>query len=227
MSGPLDTLAKAWAEFAAREHGEVATRIWGLWSATATPFYVFVVRPDATAAEHIAPVRQALAHGGITAPVPPCSSHITVQSLGNEGEKGLTANIASDLADAVTAALRTLAPFTVRLAQVGPFGSGAFIAVEETDEGYPLARMQRAVVDALLSANRVPVRHPERFYLPHLSVCYFDAPHATSSVSATLSPFRKTDFGIFPVNAIELVRVTGDGSLYPPMETVRRIPLGS
>jgi len=227
MSDPLDTLAKAWVEFAARERGEVATRIWGLWSATATPFYVFVLRPDAAVAERIALVRQALAHGGITAPVPPHFLHITVQSLGNEGEKGLTADIASDLADAVTDALRTVAPFAVRLARVGPFVSGAFIAVEETEEDHPLARMQRAIVNALLGAKRVPVRHPERFYLPHLSVCYFDAPHSASLVSATLFPFRDADFGVLPVNAIELVRVTGDGSLYPPMKTVRRIPFGS
>ena len=226
MSEAPDALAKAWTEFAIRERGEVATRIWDLWSATATPFYVFVVRPEAAAIERIALVGRALAEGEITAPVPPHFLHITVQSLGNEGEAGLTAAIASDLADAVADALRAIAPFTVRLAHVGPFGSGAFIAVEETDEAHFLARMQRVVVDALLHANRVPVRHPERAYLPHLSVCYFDAPHPSASVSAVLAPFREADFGVLAVDAIELVRVAGDGSLYPPMETVRRIPLG-
>jgi len=152
--------------------------------------------------------------------------HITVQSLGNEGEGGLTAQIAGDLADAATNALRSVPPCAVRLARVGPFGAGAFIAVEETDAAQSFARMQRAVVDALLVADRIPVRHPDRLYLPHLSVCYFDAPQLTALILDALAPYRATDFGLLPVEAIELVRVSGDGSLYPPMETVRRIPLG-
>ena len=221
-----DPLDQAWEEFAGREYSDVATRIWGLWSAHATPFYVFVLRPAPTISARIAPVNHVLTGAGIRTAVPPQFMHITVQSLGNEGEGGLTSQIAGDLADAVSDALRSVPPCGVRLVRVGPFGAGVFIAVEETDEAQPFARMQRAVVGALLTANRIPVRHPDRLYLPHLSVCYFDAPQPTAPILDALAPYRATDFGLLPVEAIELVRVSGDGSLYPPMETVRRIPLG-
>lgn len=221
-----DPLDKAWEEFAGREYSDVATRIWGLWSADATPFYVFVLRPAPTVSARIAPVNHALTGAGIRTAISPQFMHITVQSLGNEGEGGLTAQIAGALADVVTDALRRVPPCGVRLARVGPFGAGVFVAVEETDAAHSLARMQRAVVDALLVADRVPVRHPDRPYLPHLSVCYFDAPQPTAPILDALAPYRATDFGLLPVEAIELVRVSGDGSLYPPMETVRRIPLG-
>ena len=221
-----DPLDKAWEEFAGREYSDVATRIWGLWSVDATPFYVFVLRPDLTVSARIAPLSHALTDAGTSTAIPPQFMHITVQSLGNEGEGGPTPQIAGELADAVSDALRHVPPCGVRLARVGPFGAGVFIAVEETDGAQSFARMQRAVVNALLVANRIPVRHPDRPYLPHLSVCYFDAPQPTAPILDALASYRATDFGLLPVEAIELVRVSGDGSLYPPMETMRRIPLG-
>lgn len=219
-----DALTAAWDGFAARERGEVATRIWGLWSADATPFYVFVLRPDAAAIACLRPVRDALTNAGITAVMPAQFLHITVQSLGNLGAGGLTAAVAGRVGEDVADALAGTEPFAVRLAAVGPFGSGAFVAVHEADTTRPLVGMQRAVVDALLAANRAPVRHPDRPYQPHLSLCYFDAPHPTAPVLAALAPFRDADFGTFPVASLDLVRVVGDGTPYPPMETVRRIP---
>lgn len=212
----------AWDGFAARERGEVASRIWGLWGA-GTTFFVFVVRPDAAANERIGPVGDALTAAGVSAVIPPRFLHITVQSLGNAGEGGLTDETAALLGGDVADALADTEPFAVRLAAAGPFTSGAFVAVHEAEDHGPLARMQRAVVDALLAANRVPVRHPERPYQPHLSVCYFDGPHATTPVLTALAPFRDADFGTFTVTGLELVRVAGDGTRYPPMETVRRI----
>ncbi len=217
----------AYETFAARERGDVATRIWGLWSAENAPFYVFVVRPDAAAVEAVRPVREALAAAGIAAVIPPGFLHITVQSLGNAGESGLTEQIDPVIAADVARALAGTAPFTLRLAAVGPFTSGVFAAVAD-DAQNSLARMQRAVVDALLAANRAPVRHPDRPYQPHLSLCYFDAPHPTWAVLDALAPFRDpaADLSSLHVAALELVRVAGNGTRYPPMETVQRIPFG-
>jgi len=70
------------------------------------------------------------------------------------------------------------------------------------------------------------VRHPEREYLPHLSICYYDRPYPAAAVVDALAPHRDTDCGFLRVGAIELVRVVGDGTPYPPLETVQRIPLG-
>ncbi len=193
MSETPAALAKAWAEFAAREHGEVATRIWGLWSATATPFYVFVVRPDMAAIRaHCVQYGTRLSKAGITAPVPPHFLHITVQSLGNEGESGLTATIASDLADAVADALRTLAPFTVRLAQVGPFGSGVFIAVEETEARHPLSHGCSAQSWMPCSA-RTAFRYDTRSgpIYPIFPCATSMRPILRRPVSAALSPLRR------------------------------------
>ncbi len=203
-----------------------ATRIFDLWSAQATPFSVFALRPDAAATARIAAVRQSLTDAGIGHVIPSEFLHVTVQSLGNLGEGGLTGQIADELGAAVTGALAECAPFSVVLGAVNTFHGAAFIEVHEASDGAPLHAMQRAVVDALVAANWVPVRHPERPYVPHLSICYYDRDYSVRQVADALSSHRSETFGSLRVDAIELVRIVGNGTPYPPMETVRRIPLG-
>jgi 2'-5' RNA ligase len=87
--------------------------------------------------------------------------------------------------------------------------------------------MQRAVVDALLAAALVPVRHPDRPYVPHLSMCYYDDTYPSRAVADAIAPYQERAFGDLWVDTLALVRIAGDGSLYPPMETVREIVLGS
>jgi 2'-5' RNA ligase len=82
-------------------------------------------------------------------------------------------------------------------------------------------------VDALLGVDLVPVRHPDRPYVPHLSICYYDDAYPTAAVAAAIEPYRECAFGDLWVDTIELVRIAGDGIHYPPMETVREILLGS
>lgn len=203
-----------------------ATRIFDLWSAQATPFYVFVLRLDAAATARNAAVRRALTAAGIGHVIPPEFLHVTVQSLANLGEGGLTERIASELGDVVTNALAACAPFSVALGAVNTFHGAAFIEVHEESDSAPLHATQRAVIDALVAANRVPVRHPERPYVPHLSICYYDRDYPVRRVADALSSHRSETFGSLRVDAIELVRIVGNGTPYPPMETVRRIPLG-
>ncbi len=226
MSGIANLLDDAWAALAARETVDAATRIFGLWSATATPFSVFVLRPDAAILPCVVALEAPLQQEGIMHCIPPDFLHITVQSLGNLGESGLTEAIADALADTVAAALADTPPFALRLYGVNSFGAAAFVGVHEEDPSLPLQRMQRRVVDALVAADRVPVRHPERPYLPHLSLCYYDRAYPADTVVRALAPNRRADCGSVSIEAIELVRIAGNGAPYPPMETVRRIALG-
>lgn len=226
MSAPAhDAIAESWQTLRERGQTEQAERIFTLWSPDAGPFVVFVLRPDAATAARLGAVGDALRAAGVGQVIPPGFLHITVQSLGNIGAAGLTEGIVARLADAVEATLRPVAPFGVRLRGIGSFGPAVFAGVEETDAAGSLARMQHAVVDALLAVHLVPVRHPERAYLPHLSLCYYDCSYPAAEIAILLAPHRARDFGVLRVDAIELVRVGGDGTPYPPMETVRRIPL--
>jgi 2'-5' RNA ligase len=226
MSSVANPLADTWNALMARETVDVATRIFGLWSADAAPFYVFVLRPSPAAARRIMEIEQSLIAADIAHCIPRDFLHITVQSLGNIGEGGLTEEVAGGLADAVRTTLADVPPFAVRLRGVSSFGAAAFVGVYEDDAAMPLQRMQRAVVEALLADGQITVRHPERAYLPHLSICYYDRPYPTAAIVDALMPHRYTECGFLPVDAVELVRVVGDGTPYPPMETVRRIVLG-
>ena len=226
VSGVANPFAAAWDDLAQRETVDPATRIFGLWSAAATPFYVFVIRPTVGHTSHVNMVRQALANARIAHVIPPDFLHITVQSLGIIDEGGLTEGIADELAGVVADALAHALLFAIRLRGVSSFGSAAFVAVHEDDSTQPLQTMQRAVVATLLDANRVPVRHPERSYLPHLSVCYYDRAYPAEDILRVLTPFRAEDFGALRIDGIDLVKVVGNGAPYPPMEIVRRIPLG-
>lgn len=222
----MNSVATTWDDLARRETVDPAMRIFGMWSAVATPFYVFVVRPGDGGTARIDAARQALARTDIGAVIPPKFLHITVQSLGNVGEGGLTDEIAAELGDAVAETVAGIPPFAVRLRGVGSFGSAAFVAVHEDDAALPLHAMQRRVVETLLAAGRVPVRHPERPYLPHLSFCYYDRPYPAAAVIEALAPYRQMDCGFLHVQGIDLVKIAGDGTHYPPMETVRRIAFG-
>lgn len=226
MSSVANPFAAAWEDLARRETVDPATRIFGLWSAETTPFYVFVIRPDTASVRRIEEIRPRLISAGIAHVITPDFLHITVQSLGNVDEGGLTEGIADDLAGVVADALADVPPFAIRLRSVSSFGSAAFVAVHEDDGAQPLYTMQRAVVDALLRADRVPVRHPERSYLPHLSICYYDRAYPAGAVLDALAPYRHDDFGFLRVAGIDLVKVIGNGAPYPPMETVRHIPFG-
>jgi 2'-5' RNA ligase len=215
----------AWPSLAERPTVERATRIFNLWSADVPPFYVFVLRPAANDA--VQEVQEAFTRAGVGTVIPPEFLHITVQSLGNLGEGNLTAEIAAELGDAVAVALAAIQPFAVTLHGANSFWSAAVIEVHEAEPHCPLARMQRAVMDALLAANLAPVRHPERPYVPHLSICYYDDTYPSQAVVEAIAPYRAQPFGDLWVDTVELVRIAGDGSLYPPMETVREIILGS
>jgi 2'-5' RNA ligase len=215
----------AWPSLMERPTVERATRIFNLWSADVTPFYVFVLRPAAN--PEIRSAQQAFGRAGVGAVIPPEFLHITVQSFGNIGDGGLTEALAEELGDAVASALAPVQPFSVALQSANSFWSAAVIEVHEAEPGNPLARMQRAVVDALLAADLVPVRHPDRPYVPHLSICYYDDTYPSQSVVDAIAPYREQAFGDLWVDTVELVRIAGDGSLYPPMETVRGIVLGS
>lgn len=204
---------------------ETATRLFAYWSADVPPFYVFVLRPAPNPA--VAAVQESLRRAGVGALLPPAFLHITVQSLGNIGEGGLTEAIAAELADAVAVALAPMPPFAVTLRGVYAFSLATAIAVHEQEPGGPLQRMQRAVVDALRADGRVPVRHPERPYLPHLSICYYDRPYPARTVADALAPYEDQTYGDLWVDTVELVRIAGDGTFYPPMETVRALALGS
>lgn len=221
-----DPIAETWEELRARDTVDAARRIFAFWDAAATPFSVFVLRPPTALAQRVVEIEQPLREAGIGHCIPRDFLHITVQSLGNLGDGGLTEQIADDLAAAVATALADVQPFAVRLCGVGSFGPAAFVAVHDDDARMPLQRMQRAVVEAMIAANRVPVRHPDRAYVPHLSICYYDRPYPAGDVIGALAPHRHTDIGVMTVGAIELVRVVGTGEPYPPMEAVRRIPLG-
>lgn len=221
-----DPVAETWEELRARDTVDAADRIFAFWDATATPFYGFMLRPPTALAQRVVEIELPLRDAGIGHCIPRDFLHITVQSLGNLGEGGLTEQIADDLAAAVATALADLPPFAVRLRGVGSFGPAAFVAVHEDDASLPLQRMQRAVVEAMVAANRVPVRHPDRTFVPHLSICYYDRAYPAGDVIRALEPQRQTDIGVLSVGAIELARVVGNGAPYPPMETVRRIPLG-
>ncbi len=225
MSSQPRPVTHPWPSLAERPAVERATRIFALWSADATPFYVFVLRPMANPA--IRAVQKALTGAGVGAVIPPEFLHITVQSLGNIGEGGLTAEIAAELGDAVAVALAAVQPFTVTLHGAHSFWSAAVLAVHEAEPACPLARMQRAVKDALLAANLVPVRHPDRPYVPHLSICYYDDTYPSQAVADAIGPYRARAFGDLWVDSVALVRIAGNGSFYPPMETVREIVLGS
>lgn len=204
---------------------ETATRLFAYWSANVPPFYVFALRPAPNPA--VAEVQDALRQAGVGAVLPPEFLHITVQSLGNVGENGLTDEIVAALADAVASALAPIPPFAATLRGAYAFSLATAIAVHEQEPGEPLARMQRAVVDALLAADRVSVRHPERPYLPHLSICYYDRPYPARTVADALAPYAEREYGDLWVDTVELVKIAGDGTFYPPMETVRAIVLGS
>src|SRR4051794_19917157 len=99
MNGQPHHTMHAWPLLTERPTVERATRIFNLWSADATPFYVFVLRPVPNAA--MLPVQEAFRRVGVGAPIPPEFLHITVQSLGNVGEGGLTEVTAAELGDAV------------------------------------------------------------------------------------------------------------------------------
>lgn len=225
MSEVANPFAEAWQALQERDTVEPATRIFNLWGADATPFYVFVLRPNAAVARRLTELQQPMISAGIHQIIPPEFLHITVQSIGNLGAGGLTVPIADELADVVANAVATVAPFAVRLRGVSSFGSAVFAGVYEDDAMSPLHATQRAIVDALLDANRVVARHPERPYVPHLSLCYYDRAYATRQVIEVLTPSRDDDCGFMQVDALELVRVVGNGEPYPPMEVVRRIPL--
>lgn len=226
MSSVANPFAETWTELQTRETVDAARRIFAFWDAAATPFYVFVLRPPTVLAQRVVEIEQPLIAAGIGHAIPRDFLHITVQSFGNLGEGGLTEQAAGDLADAVERALAAVPPFAVRLRGVSSFGPAAFVAVHEENATMPLHRMQRAVVEALVATNRVPVRHPDRPYVPHLSICYYDRAYPAATVIDALNPHRERDVGVMSVSAIELVRVVGNGEVYPPMETVRRIPLG-
>jgi 2'-5' RNA ligase len=225
MSGQPRPSAHAWPALTDWPTVERARRIFGLWSADATPFYVFVLRPAPN--PEIEAVQSALRDAGIGAVIPPEFLHITVQSLGNIGEGGLTEEIATELGDRIAHALAAVEPFTVALHGANSFRSAAVVEVREAEPSHPLARMQRAVVDTLLAANIVPVRHPDRPYVPHLSICYYDAEYPSRDVADAIAPFRDRRFGDLWVDTVALARMVGDGSLYPTMETVRAIALGA
>ena len=55
MSSVANPLAEGWNALRSREIVDAATRIFGLWSANATPFYVFVLRPYADAVVEAVP----------------------------------------------------------------------------------------------------------------------------------------------------------------------------
>ncbi len=226
MSAPThDAVAESWHLLAERDTVEAAERIWTLWPANRGAFFVFALRPDAETQHRIAPVQDALAASGIGIVMPAGFLHVTVQSVGNANEEGITDTVADGFADEVAASLGRVAPFGVRFAGVGSWGPAAFVGIHETAAARPFAAMQRAVVDAMQEANLAPVRHPERAFLPHLSLCYYDRPYPVAQVAAALAPFRDTDFGTMRVGTIELVRVAGNGEPYPPMAVARAIPL--
>ncbi len=226
MSSVAHPFAQTWTELQARKTVDAASRIFAYWDAAATPFYVFVLRPPTVLAQRVVEIEQTLIAASIGHAIPRDFLHITVQSLGNLAEGGLTEQAADDLADAVEGALAVVPPFAVRLHGVGSFGPAAFVAVREEDTTMPLQRMQRAVVETLVATNRVPVRHPDRPYVPHLSICYYDRAYPAATVIGALEPHHEREVGVMPVSAIELMRIIGNGAPYPPMETVRRIPLG-
>lgn len=223
MANPF---AETWEELRARETVDAARRIFAFWDAAATPFYVFVLRPPSALAHRVVEIEQPLIAAGIGHCIPRDFLHVTVQSLGNIGDGELTEQIVDDCADAVATTLAGMPPFAVRLRGAGSFGPAAFVAVHEDDARMPLQRMQRAVVETLVATDRVPVRHPDRAYVPHLSICYYDRAYPAGDVIGALEPQRHTDIGVMIVGAIEVVRVVGNGEPYPPMEMVRRIPLG-
>src|SRR5262245_43804806 len=127
-----------WPSLTQRPVVERATRIFNLWSAEGTPFYVFVLRPAPNT--EIQRVQDTLRDAGIGAVIPPDFLHITVQSLGNIGEGGLTGTIAEELADAVAATLTDVAPFPVALHRANSFWSAAVVEVHESEPSCPLAR---------------------------------------------------------------------------------------
>jgi len=218
-----EAFRRVWQAFRTSDHVEDGRQDTEAWGSHAGPFCMVTVRvPAALLSPELAKVREAMAQFPFIRVHPDGFLHITIQELGFLTDTPSAADEVSpvrleEFAHAASHATAERSPFTVSLGGVNSFQDAVFL---EVHDGGALQRLHAR----LFELAAIP-RAPRYAYLPHSTIGHYTADAPSAHLAATLSPWRLTVFGQFPVDQVEIVTLRTDEPS-PPLETYAILPLG-
>jgi 2'-5' RNA ligase len=141
--------------------------------------------------------------------------HVTLQSLGFDGEVECDSGALLDV-------LAHEPAFELELGGVNAFRSAVFLEVQPGRRLLDLRQHIRRVGGAPLTRL-----DPFPGYTFHLTLGYFDASASATSVREAIRPLRRRRIARICCDEVTLVELPTDQSVaYPPLEAIKRFPLG-
>lgn len=178
-----------------------------------TPLYGCALLPPLAEAEPLARIRARFDPGHAAHSQP----HVTLKQPFLGPEAGSAAERV--LVESVTRATARFAPLTIRLAELGSFGSPihGHVVYAKAEGGAQIYALARALIDAVEASGfrtpNLPVAHEKELYFPHLTLAQGLSAPAAEAMLAQLIDFEPRSFVI---HSVGIGRRLGDGTWLTP-----------
>lgn len=192
------------------------------WRAHSGRFACCLIRVPAVAMQpRLGELRADLACEGKVRLHPDHFLHIMIQEIGFTSTRPsrpdeLSFDRFDELTTAFASALTDIQAFEITVPAANSFEDAAFLEVQDGARCAALHGRLREVA-------AVPMI-PRYAYLPHITIAHYLGSYESMATLKTLQGHRGEGFGSFPVLEVEIATLRVDID-YPPIHSVRRIPL--